>query len=349
MRLGRETHAHRPVWSTAGDAGVRRWRRGALTGGMETWNALVRRIADNGGVGTPTDARACGVSEATWHRRTRAEGWGRPCTGVRVAPWATASRLTDLRVGLAACGGRAAAAGRTALWCHGVGDAPSVVDLVLPGASSYPRLPTRVRARRASWLVDTDVQTRDGLAVLTPEAALVTCTGMTERELRAVTIDAIQAGLTTATLVAERLATVGPVAGRSRLGDVLVSLGASQPESIFHASVLDDLLARGYPAATSPLEVPTPDGRGVLLDIPLPDFEVAVEPEGDRFHASRQARRDDRRRAAQLAGTSWVVVPVDWRDWHDRPAWVRASLDAALQRQLAAGRGSRAALPPHLR
>ena len=45
----------------------------------------------------------------------------------------------------------------------------------------------------------------------------------------------------------------------------------------------------------------------------------------------------------------WVVVPVDWRDWHQRPDWVRETIDAAVLRQQAAGHGRPADLPPHLR
>jgi hypothetical protein len=49
-----------------------------------------------------------------------------------------------------------------------------------------------------------------------------------------------------------------------------------------------------------------------------------------------------------VAGTPWVVVPVDWRDWHERREWLLQTVDAALLRQFHAGHGAISDLPPHL-
>lgn len=318
---------------------------------MDNWNALMRRIAEAGGVGTPADARACGVSEATWHRRTRDEGWGRPYPRVRVAPWAPAGPVTDLRAALAACRGQAVAAGMTAMWVAGVGSAPRALDLVVPHHVTVPNLGTpKVRVRRARWLkVDEDVVVEDGIARLTWPAIVVSMAGLPSAHVRGLVIDAAQAGRVTPDDCFDRLATVGPVDGRGALEQVLLDLGGRHPESWFHDIVLTDLLDRGYPAGAEPLRVDTPDGRGIVVDIPLQPFLVGVEPEGDSFHREARARRNDRRRRAQVAGTDWVIVPVDWRDWHQRRRWVLDTIDATIGRQVAAGHGTVRDLPAHLR
>ncbi len=317
---------------------------------MENWDRLMRRLAAKGWVGTPADARACDVSESTWHRNTRVGAWGRPYTSVRVAPWAPRGPRTDLRAALAAARGHGAASGQTAMWVAGVGGAPRRLEVMLPhGVSTCLRNGSRLRVRRARWLSGDDMVVEDGIARLAWPAVAVSLAGRRLAELRGLLIDAVQAGRLDLDDALTRLATTGPVAGRGGLERTLCELGGRRPESWFHDIVLADLEARGYPVGREPLAVSTPDGRGVVVDIPLQAFHVGVEPEGDRYHQDRGARRNDRRRSAQTAGTDWRLVPVDWRDWHQRRPWVLATLDAAILHQLRAGVGSRRDLPPHLR
>lgn len=314
------------------------------------WNRLIAYLAERGGVGTPADARANGVPEATWHRRTRHEQWARPCLGVRVAPWAPTGRVTDLRAAIAACRGLGVAAGRTALWLDDLADEPHVLEVVVPDGVRIPgSLPPRTRVRGARWLTPGDAQVVDHLPRLRPEALVVSLARVGRSALQAAVIDLVQAGRTTPDRVLERLATVGPIRGRGDLEAVLLDLGGKRPESWFHDIVLTELEHRGYPAERHPAAIDTPDGRGVSTDISIAAFQVGMDLQGDRYHRSRRARRNDRRRIAQVAGTTWVFTPVDWRDWHLRREWVFETLDAAILRQFRAGIGTAADLPPHLR
>lgn len=310
----------------------------------------MERLAARGWVGTPADARACDVSEATWHRRTNQRGWARPYASVRVAPWAPPGPMTGLRALLAACRGRGVAAGLTALWLHGAHDAPEVIEVVVPHGSRIPKHDRgAVTVRRVAWLEDDDVDEVDGVAVLAWAAVPLSLAWRRPGQVRALLIDAVQAGGLDLDEVAARLDRVGPMARRGRLGEVLGELGARQPESWFHDVVLTEMQRRGYPVLAAPLAVDTPDGRGLRIDIPLPTFRVGVEPEGDRYHRGRGQRRNDRRRQGQAAGTDWRLVPVDWRDWHQRRSWVFSTIDAALLAQVGHGVGTVAELPEHLR
>lgn len=190
---------------------------------------------------------------------------------------------------------------------------------------------------------------RNGIARLRPEGLLVSLAGLPRPTVMGAFIDLVQAGRTTPDRVLARLVGVGPIRDRAQLVAIARELGARQPESWFHELVLTSLRERGYPVRPAPRRVATPDGRGILGDIPMPAFRVIVDPQGDTYHRDPHVRRADRRRVAQLAGTDHVLVPIDWRDWHQRQSWVLATIDAAVLRQLQAGHGTVDDLPPHLR
>lgn len=316
---------------------------------MDTWNAFLERVAARRWVSTPHDARAVDLPESTYHRRTGPshQSWQRPYHRVRVAPWAADDRETALMAAVAACPRGAAAAGRTAAWLHGLDDERVSFDIVVPHASRVPDL-GRHRAVRARWLAGDDVEEHRGIPCLAVPATVVSRVGEPIHRLRGYVIDAVQGGLTTLEQVEERVAVVPHVARRRDLATMFEELAGRAPESVFHDLVLTDLQARGYEVDVAPRHIPTPDGRGVLCDIAIPAFHVALEPEGDRWHRTRSQRRSDRRRIGQYAGTTWAPVPIDWDDWHGRRDWVLALIDAALLTQLERGIGSWERLPVHL-
>lgn len=317
---------------------------------MSSWSRFIRRVAAHGGVATPGDARAVDLPVATYHRRTRAEGWNAPFPGVRVAPWAPQGPRTLVGAALAACHDTAAAAGMTALWLEGLAQAPPPVHLVIPhGARVPPVRDSSIRIVRCRWLRADDVVVRDGIARLRPEVLPVSLAGHPRPVVMGAFIDLVQAGRTTPDRVLSRLVDVGPIRGRAELIAMAHELGGKRPESWFHDLVLNSLRDRGYPVHPAPRRVETPDGRGMLGDIPMPAFRVILDPQGDTYHRSISVRRADRRRVAQIAGTDHVLVPIDWRDWHLRQAWVLDTIDAAVLRQLRAGYGAVDDLPPHLR
>lgn len=73
--------------------------------------------------------------------------------------------------------------------------------------------------------------------------------------------------------------------------------------------------------------------RTYFVDCAFPQWRLAVEGVGDRYHRSPVRRRRDHRRLADLASVQWRVLPVTWREITDSPdavvARVMRSLTAA--------------------
>jgi hypothetical protein len=310
------------------------------------WIDVLRAADANHQVTSVDRAVALGVSRATFYRSTRPrDGWSAPYPGVRVAPGATGVK-TALAAAVAAAP-NAVIAGRTATWLRGLRDYPPAVnELVVPHGAWRPVGPKLV-VRSARWLRSEDLEEVDGLPTLAIPALVIDACTWSERDLRSVIIDLLHQGAVGLDDIKGRLDGVGPRRGRGRLRELVDDLADRQVESVFHDDVLEALGRRGYRPSLSVTPIETPDGRGLRVDIGLP-WSVGVEPEGDRFHRTREQRRSDRRRTAQYAGTDWVPVPVDWRDWQLEPERVFRAIDAAILAQLRRGIGVGEPLPPHL-
>ncbi|MCA1782181.1 MAG: hypothetical protein LC679_08420 [Intrasporangiaceae bacterium] len=179
-------------------------------------------------------------------------------------------------------------------------------------------------------------------------AFFITCVGrgaVTRDQVWAWLIDAVHRRSTQPDLILERLDQVGPVMGRAELRRRCQELARLRVESIFQDDVAQELARLGYRPERSTMRIATPDGVGVQVDIPLLAWKVAVEPDGDAYHRTREQRRADRRRDAAFAGTDWVRVPIDWRDWHLERGYVLAAIDAAIAAQQRRGIGTTCPAP----
>jgi hypothetical protein len=313
-----------------------------------SWNAFIRDCRDRYGVATLEHARRWGIADATFYRRTDREGWGQGYPGVRTAPWVTPSPYTDLSALLHAAGGHAAATGSTAAWLHGLRAVPTRLEVAIPHGLRVP-IGAERRVRRHRWLRDTDRGVVQKLSVLHVPATVLTLADERPIELRALVIDALHRDLTELGTLGARLTEVGPIAGRRQLARILHDLADREVESIFHDLVLDELTRRGYRPGREPVPVETPDGRGAHPDIPLEDWRVAIEVEGDRFHRTRAQRAAGRRKSSQYAGSRWLVLELDWWEWMGNREHFFQALDAAILAQIRYGVAETSTLPPHLR
>jgi hypothetical protein len=343
---------------------------------VDAWRRFVRACRDTEGVGTRATASAAGLHPSTWRRRCAREGWAFPYAGVAIAPWARHGEVPALAAVAAAHGG--ALAGATARWRHDLGGRPRVLEVVIPHATPVravrpdpPPVPPlelavsdaeaaahaaaraeredhrrwharcrRITVRRCRWLRPDDVSLVGGVPVLGVAATAISLAATAPDELRAFLVDARHAGAVDLAEVRTRLADVGPVASRHLLTSTLDDLEGRRPESIFHDEVLTELQRRGYRPATAPMHLPTPRGRPVSPDIPLPDWQVAIETDGDRYHRDRDARRRDRERQSAYASSTWRCILVDHQTWTTAREQVFADIDAAIASQRRLGIGA---------
>lgn len=311
------------------------------------------------------------------------EGWCRPYGGVAIAPWVTDHDAAALGAVAAAHGG--AATGATARWRHGLGARPRTLEVIAPHEQAVRRvapdpLPPaepdggddearrahaaarrqagemrrwhqrcrRIRVGRSRWLRPSDVVLVDGVPTLTPAATAIALAATHPDEVRAFLVDARQAGKLTLAEVRDRLESVGSVRGRHAVVAALEALADRTPESAFHDEVLTELERHGYRPARSPLRIQTPRGRPLLPDIPLRDWMIAIELDGDRYHRDRAARRRDRDRLSGYASSQWVPLIIDHQTWTQRRREVMADLDETILAQRRRGIGVDVPLPPHL-
>ena len=313
-----------------------------------TWTDFVADCARRHGVGSSRWAEQVGIPAHVFIRRTGREKWAAPYPKVRILP-AFAS-VGDARTSLvaytASTTALAAASGGSALWLHGLLAEPPTQAQLVAGVGHHVKATDQLRVRRARWLAPSDIVEVDEVPTLTLEPALLTVCHWPAYQLKGLVLDRLQRELLTLDALWERLDGVGPVAGLGDLRRLVAGLRRYQSESVFDDELRHELAHRGYHPPRGPVDIDTPDGRGLKPDILV--GPVAVEAEGDLYHRSRDQRLKDRRRYTQYAGTDLVVVPVDWFDWQQDRESVFAAIDAALLAQRRRGIGLDHPLPPHL-
>lgn len=301
---------------------------------MDVWPRFERACLDLHGVGDATLAADHGVSSSRFFDRTKREQWGHPVRGVRVHPDAPPSVQQRLVIVSRTTRDLVAASRQTAAWLHGLRDRPPECLTMVVRHATTCRPYGRVTVRRARWLVAGDVVDRQHVPTLDVRAMFVSLIGTEDRDLKRLLIDAVHRGLVTPQGILDRLSAIGPIPGCRGLRELCGEIAHRRVESIFQEDVVTVLETLGYRPMRSTLAIATADGVGLNVDVPLRPWKVAVEPEGDAFHRTREQRRADRRREAAFASTDWVRVPVDWRDWHlDRERVLRAIDDAIAAQQ----------------
>jgi len=168
------------------------------------------------------------------------------------------------------------------------------------------------------------VNDRRGLGpiVLTsPARTLVDLAGtLDDEDLTAVVEDAIHRGLTTPMSVRRCLDVLGGKGrpGTARLREILDDRGTQRPAaSRLEVKIWRTLRAKGlHPVRQHPVKC---GSTTYWIDCAFPQWRVAVEGFGDKFHRSARNRKRELQRLADLATVSWRVLPVTWEDITDHP------------------------------
>lgn len=91
-----------------------------------------------------------------------------------------------------------------------------------------------------------------------------------------------------------------------------------------------DLIARaGLPRPVHQFSIKRPDGKVARFDLAYPEFRIGIETEG-KIHGQDEIRRSDNRRRNSVQLKGWKVFTFSWEEVTFEPAYVMATIRAAL-------------------
>lgn len=213
---------------------------------MDPWPAFVAATLARHGVATAGCAARYDISPNRFFTRTAREGWLTTARGVRIHPSSPTSIQQQV---LAACLGTSAAAaatGETTAWLHGLRARPPRRSEVAVASTTHGAQVRRVEVRRFRWLGVDDITERDGVPVLLPAPWLLAAGPRTEpARLRARVIDLLHRGELDVPQLLDRFDAAGPVPGKRASQQLVLEMSGLRQESIFQATVAEELLRRG--------------------------------------------------------------------------------------------------------
>jgi len=282
------------------------------------------------GLITRAQAVAAGMSDSAVGRRVQSRSWARVLSGVYRDTLVPSTQPQAALAALLWAGDESVVSHRAAgvLWRFD-GLAASKPELWIPATS-------RLRSELVvvhRGVVDRNDRRMLGPITLTSAArTLIDLAGtLDDEDLNAVVEDAIHRGLTTAPAIARRLDALGGKGrpGSARLRDILDDRGKQRPTaSRLEVKIWRTLRAAGLrPVRQHPVRCGT---TTYWLDCALPQWRVAVEGFGDKFHRAARNRKCELRRFADLATVHWHVIPVTWDDITDHPDDVVARILTTL-------------------
>ena len=152
-----------------------------------------------------------------------------------------------------------------------------------------------------------------------------------DEDLTAIVEDALNRGVTTPMSIARCLDAIGGKGrpGTARLREVLADRGNQRPTmSRLEVRIWRTLRAKGLnPVRQHPVKCPS---ITYYLDCAFPQWRVAVEGFGDKFHRSPRNRKYELKRLGDLATVKWRILPVTWDDITDTPDAVVAKIVTTL-------------------
>ncbi|MFZ2512454.1 MAG: type IV toxin-antitoxin system AbiEi family antitoxin domain-containing protein [Gordonia sp. (in: high G+C Gram-positive bacteria)] len=280
-------------------------------------------FAENDGVITLGQARACGLSPRQIYLRVKTGQWEAYARGVFLSLQHEHSDAAAVRAVVAAHY-RSVAHSTTAAWWHSmIPDLPRPLTLCVPITSHRPIDVAEDIALRHRPLPAEDVTDHRGLSVTSPELTVLTAletiadpAGFLDRCLQRTLVTT---GELTACL--ERNAGMHGLRTARGLLDTLEAGAESEAERLF----LDLLRIHGITGWTQQVWF----GRS-RIDFAWTAEKVSVEINGWAYHRSRDRFEADNAKAAMLAANGWLPLSYTWKQLTENPEGCIAQVVAAL-------------------
>jgi hypothetical protein len=203
---------------------------------------------------------------------------------------------------------------RSAAWLWGLdvlppgqGEEAWPVELLVPAGRVPPRRPGCLGF--STDLPQADVTEAMDARVTTLERTAVDCARWLPRLEAVAALDQFLRRGVDQDALAERAQLLAGRRNARHLREV-IALGdagaASPPESWTRVIIVD----AGFPRPVTQLRVPAPNGGSYFLDLALPEYQVAVEYDGEPFHSRPEDRRYDEMRRAWIRRLGWEIIVV---------------------------------------
>ena len=287
---------------------------------MRNWTDLAKQAQV--GHGRVTAHEACDTASGSAVSRAVQSGrLVRPQPRVLAVTGAPANDTTRLLDIVLSIGEHAAITSWAALWVLGlVRHAPSKVEVAVSRAHK-PRPRTGAIIHRPAWLRDGDIRT-DTVPAITSFAVTLIFLARTanKRYLRSLMIHARQRGLLDLHVLAEVLARAGNAPGTKVLRELCFELAGTNADSMLELYFRERWAATPWPQPLAgTLKIDTPR-HPVTLDVPWPEYLVAVECHGMGKYNDKWSLDSDTRRENHVKATDWQVLEATWGRV-DGPQW----------------------------
>lgn len=294
----------------------------------KSWRRIAERQA---GVISLEQLSASGVSRSAVHRLVMSDVLRRVRPEVYALIGAPVSLLQD--------------AWAAQLWSRdGVLCARTAARLLELDVSRYGAIEIMVPRRMRSpggdvrlWRGDVDrpdLATVRGLRVTTMPRTVIDCARvLPEHDTDVVLDSAIRQGMRRSVFLSRMEAIC--VGGRPGGRLIRKLVGERETEQGLTGSAFERSLLRAIKKAGLPMPVcqwPCVDaGFHAYIDLAYPEFGIAIEADGYRWHDGRRAFEADRRRVSELASRGWRVIHVTWLRLKYEPEAVVAGIQRALR------------------
>ena len=280
---------------------------------MEKSQRWSRLVSSQHGAFALHQARAAGIDSSKLTREIHAGRIRRGLPGVylmTVSPWTRFQRAHEV---LLWAGDGAALSHTTAAWLLGLDvDRTARVHVTCPRnlRSHHPG----VEVHRGPRLLGCDISTTQSLRITTMPRTVIDLSGTLSEEPLDIALDsAIRKGMSRRTFLDrfEEMA-IRRRPGTAILRRLIEEREAEQglPGSAFERQLLRALRGGGLPLPVCQYAVS--DGMTAYIDFAYPEFGIAIEADGYRWHDGRVAYERDRARNSELASRGWRVLQITW-------------------------------------